>query len=246
MTPKSVQHEELLPQGFYSAEPQERVNALYHATSNLRDTLMAGLPDWPIYSPGSLNAWLVFLGPSPGNSPGGQWNYDPLPSFGRAHGGVAEYRDRRGFWNGIRDYARTIFPELSPANAYAATMVRNLDPEQSATAPTGSHMYPAAVQVTEILDRLVRPRLVIALGGARKHTDKAFQNWTSTDHMDSGTLYTAKKGNECKWFSLTGSWGTGEPFLYVSPTGIHPSLAHVSKHDSLRFLEQQSKVTRTL
>ena len=246
LTPSCPQYEEALPLGFYNAQPQERVAALYQTTSNLRDNLMTGLPDWPIYSPGSLNAWLVFLGPSPGNSPGGLWNYDPLPSFGRAHGGVAEYRDRRGFWNGIREYARAIFPELSPANAYAATMVRNLDPKQSATAPTGGHMYPAAVQVTEILGRLVRPRLVIALGGARKHTDKAFQNVASINHMDSGTLYTAKKGNECRWFSLKGSWHTGEPFLYVSPTGIHPSLAHVSRQDSLRFLDQQSKVARSL
>ena len=247
MTPLSPQYEEALPLGFYSAQPQERVTALYQAPSNLRDDLMAGLPDWPIYSPGSLNAWLVFLGPSPGDSPGGPWNYDWLPSLGRAHGGVAEYRDSRGFWKGIREYACAIFPELSPDDAYAATMVRNLDSKQSATAPTGGHMYPAAIEVTKILGKLVRPRLVIALGGARKHTDKAFQkNWASISHMDSGTLYTAKKGNECRWFSLRGSWHTGEPFLYVSPIGIHPSLAHVSKQDSARFLDQQSKVARSL
>ena len=119
---------------------------------------MVGLPSWPVFSPGSLNAWLVFLGPSPGNSPGSSWNYDPLPSVGGAHGGVAEYVDRRGFWNGIRKFARTIFPELSPTDVYAATMVRNLDPEQSATGPTGGHMYPAAIQVTEVLGKLIRPR----------------------------------------------------------------------------------------
>ena len=59
-----------IPDGFYSAEPEARVAALGQASSDLREALMAGLPTWPTMSPGSLNAWLVFLGPSPGGSPG--------------------------------------------------------------------------------------------------------------------------------------------------------------------------------
>ena len=235
-----------LPPGFYSAVPQERVVALSHTTSDLRELLMAGLPSWPRLSPGSLNAWLVFLGPSPGNSPGGSWIYDPLPAVGGAHSGVAEYVDRNNFWNGIRLFARTIFPELSPIDAYAATMVRNFDPEQSATAPTGRHMYSSALQVTEILGKLIRPRLVIALGGARVHSYRAFRRLPSAKDLDCGTLFTARTGNKREWFSLVANWESGDAFLYVSPSGIHPSRPHVSHEDALKFLRHQAKVARAL
>ena len=237
-----------LPCGFYSAQPQERTRALRHATIELRNHLMAGLPDWPMFSPGTINAWLVFLGASPGNSPGGPWNYDPLPSIGGTHPGVAEYVDANGFWNGIRQYACATFPELDPADTYAATMVRNLVPEQSATAPSGKRMKMnmAAVQVTEILGRLIRPRMVIAIGGAREYTNQAFRQLADIKCLDSGVLYTAKAGEERSWFSLKGKWDGGFPFMYLSPKGIHPSRRQVSQEDTLSFLSEQSKAARAL
>ena len=234
-----------VPPGFYSAVPQERVVALGHATSALRKVLMRG-HGWPTMSPGSLNAWLVFLGASPGDSPRLPWNYDPLPSVGVAHGGVAEYVDGKGFWNGIREYARTIFPELCPADAYAATMVRNLVPEQSATAPTGKRMPAAALQVAEVLGELIRPRLVIAIGSAREHTDRVFRKLPGAKEMDSGTLHTSKSCFTREWFSLTANWESGDAFLYVSPTGIHPSRRQLSREDTLDFLRRQSEVARAL
>lgn len=248
MTPQSTeQRVHSVPPGFYSAVPCERVVALSYATNDLRKSLMAGLPSWPTMSPGSLNAWLVFLGSSPGNSPGDPWNYDPLPSIGVAHGGVAEYVDKKGYWNRIRKYACTIFPELSPSNAYAATMVRNLVPDQSATAPkVDSIMYPAALDVTEILGKLIRPRLVIALGGVRRYTDKAFLKLPGTEIFDRGTLFTAHSGEKRQWCSLMSKWESGDEFLYVSPSGIHPSIPHISLEDTLEFLSQQSKVARDL
>ena len=181
-----------LPIGFYSGEPGERVAALANTTDEVRNGLLGRIPQWPKFSPGSLNAWLVFLGPSPGNSPGGDWDYDPNPSIGCAHPGVAEYLDGKGFWNGIRDYASAVFDELDASGAYAATMVRNLDPHQSANAPKGSHMSTAARQVFEVLGKVVRPRMVIALGGSRQYTDKAVRVVSSVREHKSGTLYTAR------------------------------------------------------
>ena len=235
-----------IPSGFYSSVPQERVTALKRTTTEQRTTLMEDLPDWPMKSPGSLNAWLVFLGPSPGNSPGGDWDYNPLPSIGGPHLGIVEYVDRKGFWKSIQEYARTIFPELRPIDAYAATMVRNLVEEQAATGPDGPHMYVAADQAVEVLDRRVRPRLVISLGKARKFTDPAFLKMTNSKHQDSGTLFSSKARNKHKWFSLTGEWETGEAFLYVSPVGIHPSRKQISCSDTLDFLLHQSNVARSL
>ena len=131
----------------------------------MREALVSQVPQWPAMSPGSLNAWLVFLGPSPGNSPGEPWNYDPNSSIGCAHPGVSEYVDRRGFWNHIREYARAVLYELGANDAYAATMIRNLNPTQSATATRDWRMYIAAREVVEVLGKVIRPRLVIALGG---------------------------------------------------------------------------------
>ena len=207
---------------------------------------MSSLPEWPMMSPGSSNAWLVFIGASPGNSPGDDWNYDPLPSITGPHPGVAEYVDGKGFWNSIRKYARAVFPELQPDDAYAATMVRNLVEEQAATGPTGKHMYVAADQVVDVLDKLIRPRLVISLGKARNFTDRAFRMMTTTKHYDSGALFSSNAANKHKWFSLTGRWETGKAFLYVSPVGIHPSRKQISWDDTLDFLRDQSKVARSL
>ena len=237
---------EILPSGFYSPVPSERVNALKVTTEEHRALLMEGLPDWPVMSPGSVNAWLVFIGPSPGNSPGRPWCYDPLPSVGESHPGVSEYVDTRNFWNRIRQFVRQIFSELEPAEAYAATMVRNLHHERSATAPKGGFMAAGADEVFCVLDRLVRPRLIVSIGGARRYTDEAFRHKPGIREFDSGVLYSSIKRNELEWFSLSGTWKSGVPFLYVSAKGIHPSRIHVSMGDILMFLRNQSEEARLL
>ena len=234
-----------IPSGFYSAVPQERVTVLKRTTNEQRTILMEGSPEWPMMSPGSLNAWLVFIGASPGNSPGEDWNYDPLPSIGGPHPGVSEYEDENDYWNRIREYARTILPELRPNDAYAATMVRNLDEKQ--TPPIlrdGRKMYPAANQVVHAMDKLIRPRLVISLGSTREFTDSAFRKIASEKH--GGNLFTAITGKRRKWFSLTGKWESGGAFLYVSASGIEPSMRQVSLEDTLSFLHDQSRVARSL
>lgn len=234
-----------VPSGFYSSVPSERVAALKRTTEGTRDELLSQLPEWPLYSPGGLNAWLVFLGPSPGASPSETgWSFDPRPSIQGAHPGVSKYRDTRGFWNGIRAFAKAILWDLEPEDAYAATMVRNLDPRQSATAPQGIGMRQAAQEVHSILDAVVKPRLVIALGGARQYTDPAFRNAHSVSGIEAGELQTSLKGDPRPWCAIAGRWSTGQIYRYVSPSGIHPSLSHVSKEDAVRFLTEQSAAAR--
>ncbi len=236
-----------LPTGFYSPIPKDRVAALRRATPALREQLMSGLPSWPRKSPGSLNAWCVFLGPSPGVS-GKNWNYCYLPSVGGAHPGIAEFKDSQGFWEkGIRPYARAIFRELTPDDAYTATMVRNLVPCESATAPKDrERMTEGTHQALAALGKLIRPRLVIALGGARKHTDRALQRLADSVPFDDGVLYTSNARDERRWSSIKANWESGEAFLYVSASGIHPSLYHISTEDTLDFLRHQSKAARSI
>lgn len=233
-----------LPDGFYSLNPAQRVAALGQVTEALREQLLAGI-SWPIKSPGTLNAWLVFLGASPGNSPGtAHWHYDPRPAIGGAHPGVAEYRDTNGYWDGIRRFARWIFPELSPLDAYAATMVRNLEPMESATAPQGRHMHHAAEVALTDLDRAIRPVMVVALGGVRTYSDPAFARHPGSTLDDTGTLFTASRRAARPWKALRSRWSDGTPFLYVSASGIHPSLPHVSESDALEFLVSQADRAR--
>ncbi len=234
------------PRNLYAAEPKKRVAALTKVTAPIRDSILAGF-DWPTASPGSINAWLVFIGPSPGASPGSRaWDYDPKPAFGGPHLGVSEYEDANGFWNGIRKFTRAVFPELSEHDGYAQTMLRNLDTTSSATAPTGRHMSQAAQTVLEVLNAAIRPRLIVAIGGARTYTDPVFRSDPRTAPYSSGILFTSKQKQERKWLSLSGRWISGEPFLYVSPSGIHPSLPHVSTADSIEFLGRKSHEARQL
>lgn len=235
-----------VPNGFYSPVPQERVVALRATTTEQRRTLLDAF-NWPIKSPGSLNAWLVFLGPSPGNSPSPiPWNYDPLPSIGRAHPGVSEYKDTQGYWDGIRKFARWIFPELAPHDAYAATMVRNLDPRHAAVSPRGAHMHFAASEAVNALNQVIRPVMVVALGGVRDYSDRAFTAWPGPQDSEAGSLFTSASRKERPWKTRTGRWSTGEAFLYVSASGIHPSLPHVSESDTRDFLVSQSQRARAL
>ncbi len=229
------------PSGFYSAEPRERVAALRGTTLELRRLLIDGV-NWPRYSPGTLNAWLVFLGASPGASPKGPWDYDPLPAVGGAHPGVAEYPGRMGYWDGIRLFARTILSDMTPSDAYMATMVRNLDDRQSAVGPRGSRMYQAARDVSDVLNRIVRPAMVVALGASAHIPTEYLPSGLALEPENSGCLRTALRGVERRWSSVLGFWSTGELFLYLAPSGIHPSLFHVSREDTLRFLSQQAHI----
>jgi len=235
-----------LPDGLYSLNPLQRVVALGKVTEAQREHLLAGI-SWPIKSPGTLNAWLVFLGASPGNSPGtAQWDYDPRPTIGGAHPGLAEYRDTNGYWDAIRKFARWIFPELSPSGAYASTMVRNLDPSESATAPQGRQMHEAAQVALSDLNHAIRPVMIVALGGVRTYSDQAFARHPGAKLDDSGTLFTASSRKARPWKALRSRWSDGTPFLYVSASGIHPSLPHVSEPDTHAFLVRQAERARAL
>ena len=236
-----------LPTGFYSPIPKERVAALSQATPELRDNLMQGLRPWPRKSPGSLNAWCVFLGPSPGVS-GKNWNYCWLPSVGGAHPGISEFEDTKGFWeNGIRPYARAVFPKLNSDDAYAATMVRNLVSDQSAEAPKDrARMREGARLAIEALNKLVRPRLVIAFRDAGRYTTRIIEDMPGSTDFKAGSLYSSKAAREHRWRSIRGVWESGEEYLYVCAVGIHPSRPQVRYEDRLKFLRHQSKTARSL
>ncbi|MXX53178.1 MAG: hypothetical protein F4Z35_04365 [Dehalococcoidia bacterium] len=62
-----------------------------------------------------------------------------------------------------------------------------------------------ADEVVRVLSMLVRPRLVVSMGGAREFTDRAFRKVPGIEKFDSGVLYTAEARQKRRWFSLTGT-----------------------------------------
>jgi hypothetical protein len=66
---------------------------------------------WPRYWFWSLNAWLLYLGPSPGDSPGGpiNWARDRYPNLGMANEHFRTYEDGSGFWRRLRAWTRAAF-----------------------------------------------------------------------------------------------------------------------------------------
>ncbi len=70
------------------------------------------VPDeWQPFWSGVANPWLVFLGPSPGNSPGqsGAAIGCRLPTLGAPHPHVEYYVDSNGFWTRIREWSHQAF-----------------------------------------------------------------------------------------------------------------------------------------
>ena len=95
----------------------------------------APMKPWPYGMPSSINPFVVFLGPSPGNSPpvgdaapGNCKAYD-LPTAGVAHPKLYVC-DTRNYWNKIRELGALIVqaraPEIAERNAHALLGQLNL------------------------------------------------------------------------------------------------------------------------
>jgi hypothetical protein len=61
---------------------------------------------WPKYWWGVANAWLVYLGPSPGNSAAApiNWEVERLPTLGEPHMHFVSQHDSTGFWPRLREW----------------------------------------------------------------------------------------------------------------------------------------------
>lgn len=87
---------------------------------------------WPAFWIGVSNPWLVFLGPSPGNSPGKmQTTAGPrAPTLGAPHPHVEDYVDSNGFWERIREWSHHSFALAgvfdSPTDSLSSVLVGNI------------------------------------------------------------------------------------------------------------------------
>lgn len=90
--------------------------------SSLITEIRAAFPSWPKYWWGAINPWLVFIGPSPGNSPGAEvnWEIERWPALGEPQMHFAQYRGGAGFWPRMGQWTQ---------NAYGAAGIFSDDPE---------------------------------------------------------------------------------------------------------------------
>ena len=80
-------------------------------TSDLDAKIRSIYKNWPKYWWGAANAWLVFVGPSPGNSKSKpiNWVTEKYPSIGIPHPHYINRIDSTGFWPRLREWARNSF-----------------------------------------------------------------------------------------------------------------------------------------
>ena len=122
----------------------------------------------PYYWFGAANAWLVFLGSSPGGSPSGgktqKSDYPSEISFDETSNHLSSFKDKKGFWDKIREYSKDIFPELPAKDLYKLIMTGNLleDQQGDSNKLVQEELQDGAVETFKVLS-LIKPKLVICL-----------------------------------------------------------------------------------
>ena len=136
--------------------------------------------------PTSINPFVVFLGPSPGDSPKvGDQNYVlrapyELPTAGTPHPGIY-YPDGRGYWESIRELGTLIInshaPNISKSNALSLIGQLNLGTGAFGQARNAPLKPVYCRWVPDVLMDYLRPRYVVLLG--LHHYLPDVQRWNS-------------------------------------------------------------------
>ena len=129
------------------------------------------LPEaWPAFWTGVSNPWLVFLGPSPGNSPGKEQASGGrrAPTLGVPHPHVEAYFDSNGFWERIREWSHRSFAIAGvfdePVDSLSSILVGNIlatsagDSRKLDASDLRAGIPPAAKII-----RWLQPRLVVTM-----------------------------------------------------------------------------------
>lgn len=120
---------------------------------------------------GAINAWLVFVGPSPGGSPAkaevaARFSGDHVPVLGRPHPHF-NYPDTSGFWTRIQTWLFEAFRRgagiEAAEDALSLSLVTNLLEDQSADSDVLDTRLPEGLPRFRAVLGAARPRLVVAL-----------------------------------------------------------------------------------
>ncbi|TBV69761.1 hypothetical protein [Pseudoxanthomonas winnipegensis] len=125
--------------------------------------------EWPLFWHGVSNPWLVFLGPSPGNSPGeANQRWPGAPTLGAPHPHVEEYVDSNGFWERIRSWTTRSFALADvftdPDDALSSVLVGNvLDTSAGDASKLPKDELRQGLPRAARMIRWLQPRLVVTM-----------------------------------------------------------------------------------
>lgn len=158
--------------GLFDLDPRVRWDLASRLIADRRDAIDAEIRKhhWGRYWWGVVNPWLVYVGPSPGNSGGHEvdWDKELWPSLGEPQVHFVTHRDRRGFWDRMRNWTISsyrlagIFTDERAA--LSSVLLANLIPERQgdsskiATADMKAAMPDAVLRL-----RRLRPRVIVPL-----------------------------------------------------------------------------------
>ena len=126
---------------------------------------------WPKYWWGVVNPWLVFIGPSPGNSGTKpiDWAKEGMPTIGQIQVHFKEYDDSAGFWPRMREWTANayaladIFPG-DPDAALGSVLLANLVPtNQGDSGKIGKDELENAIPSAVSLLTELRPRVIVPM-----------------------------------------------------------------------------------
>ena len=200
------------PGGLYANDPALRLDAARALRGRGRKRALARAGAWPADSPGSVNAWLLFVTSKPPTwrDPLHPWVERPL-TIGAPHEGFL-YPDPIGFWDEVRRWAVELFrlhePTWSAAESLSLTSLVHVgaDPDQLVAA-----------------QRLCEPRTVVFLDEPawRSTTiDVAITPFAVPDPHRPGQVYE-------------GWWGTTPGGAVVGKAPQHPTMHRLYRAEDL-------------
>jgi len=198
--------------GLYANDPAQRLDAARALRGRAKKKVLARAPAWPPDSPGSCNAWLLFVTTKPPSwrDPLHPWVERPL-TLGEPHEGFL-YPDPIGFWDEVRRWAVELFrlqqPTWSTAEALSLTTLVHVgaDPRHLAVARD-----------------LCQPRVIVFLDEPAWQTaaiDVATSPFSVPDPHRPGQVYE-------------GWWGTTGDGSVVGKSPQHPTMHRLYRAEDL-------------
>ncbi len=211
----------------------------------LKDVIEKRFPvcDWPNCWFGSANAWLVFLGPSRGNSRGGKIDEkNKRPTIGFPNDHFATYSDEAKFYDHIRDYTKVMFNNCNffkeDSDCYSMALVTNvIDSNIGDSRNIKRHELETGMRdVVYNKLELIKPKVIIALNIPVQKAlikilyERGAQNKIEPETNKVKSGIKSPKFYHPELYQLKTSWGD----LIVSKTPMHPSRYYFCDQDNVK------------
>jgi hypothetical protein len=196
----------------FSARADERLHAARTLSRRAKKSLEEAAADWPDHSPGSLNAWLLFVTTKP---PIWQDNLvlwkDLPPTLGEAHENFF-YPDPLGFWAEVRRWANQLVrlqqPNMSVPDTLGVTTLVHINDE---------------VARFERTMQICRPRLVLFLD--EPSSERSGLRFSHVHHYITDP-HRPKQVYE-------GFWGKTEDGVVVGKAPQHPTTHNLYRAEDM-------------